>query len=338
MNSVKVPSLRFVAFRLTNSCDLKCKHCYVSAGKRLENELNTSEIVRVIEELAAFNLLCLTFTGGEPLIRKDSFEIINHADEFGIPIEIFTNGTLINDSTFEKIKKLKNLVAISMSLDGARPDSHDYVHGKGNFHVVTSLFKRFAQANIRTQANISVSKVNFTEYKKIIELALELGVSLVGVSHVILLGRAKINEKELGLAPEEVAEVAYNVFRMKNKKVIFDIPNCKTCGIRCMICPNGDVTSCIPLWAKGITAGNIREKSLSEIWSDSQLFKELRAISVDNIDGCSTCDHKYGCWGGCRATIESKNWLTQRDPFECSWRKIYFKRILGQDQIILRFQ
>jgi radical SAM protein with 4Fe4S-binding SPASM domain len=323
---------RVVSFRLTNECNLRCKHCCVSAEEPWENELSTEEVKKTIDQLSKFDLHNLTFTGGEPMMRKDFWEILSHTNQSRVPFEIFTNGTFLDDEAIRKLEKMENLVAVAMSLDGTSPRTHDFIHALGNFELVTSLLKKLVDRNIPVRCHLCVNKINFLEYKEIINMALELGASLTHVAQVSMEGRAKDNENGLKLTPNQIAEIAYHVFLMKDGRVCFDIPNCKTtCITQCMICPNGDMVPCRLLYSLGMTAGNLRRKSFLEIWTNSDLFVMRRTISVEELKGCSECDFKYGCWGGCRvmACYYSKNWLGQQDPFECGWRKTYFKKVLG---------
>jgi MoaA/NifB/PqqE/SkfB family radical SAM enzyme len=119
--------IRECDWEITTRCNLKCKHCLIKKSKA---ELNTKECIQVIDNL--FNLGCkkITFTGGEPLIKKDIMKIIEHSQKKGIENWIFTNGTLINKKNINQIKKF--ITYIGFSLEGFE-NENDILRGKGSF-------------------------------------------------------------------------------------------------------------------------------------------------------------------------------------------------------------
>src|SRR5262245_29569849 len=110
-------------FELTFVCNHACSFCYnCPTGQR---EMNTAEVIDSLRKLAEFNVLYLTLSGGEPLVRRDFFEIAAAARAMGFAIRIYTNGYLIDEATARKIKEIANPVEIEISLHGARPETHD---------------------------------------------------------------------------------------------------------------------------------------------------------------------------------------------------------------------
>lgn len=105
-----------ISWNTTNKCNLKCSHCYRDSGKESQGELTTEEAKKLIDEIAKANFKIMIFSGGEPLMREDIFELISHADKAGLRPVLGTNGTLI---TIEMAQKLKDsgISAIGISLD-----------------------------------------------------------------------------------------------------------------------------------------------------------------------------------------------------------------------------
>src|SRR6266850_6013656 len=110
-------------FELTFVCNHACSFCYnCPTGQR---EMNTSEVVDALRKLAEFNILYLTLTGGEPLVRKDFFEIARAARELGFALRIYTNGFLIDEPMARRIKEIANPIEMEISIHGARPETHE---------------------------------------------------------------------------------------------------------------------------------------------------------------------------------------------------------------------
>src|SRR4051812_23268976 len=119
-----------VVWNLTRTCNLKCVHCYTdSDAKRYPDELTTDQCKAVLEDLAAFHVPAVLFSGGEPLVRPDIFELAHYARVLGLHVVLSTNGTLIDRSTAERFAELK-FAYIGISLDSAIPAVHDEFRGK----------------------------------------------------------------------------------------------------------------------------------------------------------------------------------------------------------------
>ena len=99
---------------LTSQCNLKCIHCYMDAGKGTNDELSTDEFISIIDEFAKLHKTKVAFTGGEPLLRPDIFELAERAKENGLKVSIFTNATLIDESMVEKLKKYVDEIQFSL--------------------------------------------------------------------------------------------------------------------------------------------------------------------------------------------------------------------------------
>jgi hypothetical protein len=127
--------LGLVFCELTHSCNFKCKTCYNNSGRPNEQEMSTSEWKIALKKIADVNpeiQSTVILTGGEPLFRKDFFEIASYAKDLGLFIQLFTNGSLIDRVTAEKIARL-NIEYVRISVDGASSETNDKIRGKGNF-------------------------------------------------------------------------------------------------------------------------------------------------------------------------------------------------------------
>jgi radical SAM protein with 4Fe4S-binding SPASM domain len=344
------PPLNFVALRLTNRCNLRCKHCFLGehcfqepAESSGEKELSTYEIKNLLDHLSALKVLGVTFTGGEPLLRKDFFDLVFYAEEKDIPLYIFTNGTLVGDDEIKKLRNLRNLVYVMISLDGTTAKTHDYIRGKGNYAMTISLVKKLISNKIPVCIDSCINKVNFHEYKEFLPLCSKLGVNAFHPAPIAIEGRARKHESQLALTLQQKLEIMtfYSTIASDSEKIIVgeilggevgrrifgtifprEVIRCSVGSDFCMIWPNGDVIPCRPLYSLGIKAGNIREKPLLEIWKSSKVFKFLRNLSVDKFKKCRACEYRKDCGGGCRARAYNyyKDWLAP-DPEMCKWRE-----------------
>ena len=305
-----------VVWAVTRRCNLKCKHCSI-AGEDPE-ELTTEEGFGIIEEAAKLGHVKFAFTGGEPLLREDIYDLIEYASSFDMQVVMATNGTLITKEVAENLKKA-GLERAAMSIDGIG-NAHDELRGvNGAFEGVLRGMKACGDVGLATQLFTMVTRDNYSELPKIIELADDLSLWRIYLIYLIAVGRGKaiseaclsteenmkffedvtIKQKNVNVWLKPICNPQYWAYLLDkglvDRKDGMEFTGC-TAGItRFHIFPNGDVTPCAYLPAK---AGNIREDSFLDIVRDSEMFKALRAREVKGH--CATCKYKQIC-GGCRS-------------------------------------
>ena len=138
---------------LTSACNLRCPHCYLSAGKALEKELSTKEIKDLLLLLHKEGIKELTFSGGEISVRKDLLEILAFAKELSFETKLLTNGTLWDTESIEVASKL--ISAIQISVDGYSEEENAKIRGKGNFIKSLDTLDRFLENGISAQLAIT---------------------------------------------------------------------------------------------------------------------------------------------------------------------------------------
>ena len=192
-----------IVWNFTYSCNLRCKHCYEDAGFN-RPELTTNQAFTTIDNLskiANIGLPALSFSGGEPLIRKDFFEVAAYAKKKIPYVNIATNGTLL---TKDNVKKLKEVGVdyVEISLDGASKEVHDsFRRVPGCFEKTMEGIRNCVDENLDTCIATTAHKENLDEIPKIIELAQELGARFMHFNYIPT-GRAK-KHVELDLSPKE---------------------------------------------------------------------------------------------------------------------------------------
>ena len=149
---------RLVFWELTTGCNLRCIHCRASATDLMSPEdLSTRECLRIVDEIAAYAPLILVLSGGEPLWRRDVFEISKHAVRRGLRVALATNGTLVDEAMAERIKDA-GILRVSISLDGADRVTHDSFRGHDGAFDAALRGIRCLQ-DLQNSASLSLSEL-----------------------------------------------------------------------------------------------------------------------------------------------------------------------------------
>lgn len=324
-----------VVWDFTHSCNLRCIHCYMDAQRALPNELDTDEAKRLIEELADAGVVVIAFSGGEPLMRKDFFEVAAHAHKNDIYVALATNGTLITPEMAGKIREA-GVEYVEISVDGKNAESHDAMRGiPGAFDRTIAGIKNSVDAGFYTCMATTVTRANYDEIPEIYSLASDLKVNRLMCFNFIPTGRgAEVADQDIspeerrdlmrylmertreGNGPEalttapQVAPVALSneggvpvghfyageAIEGKTGLLADFIGGCGAGRLYCSIEPEGDVQPCVFM---PISVGNVRDTPFLEIWHSSEVLQGLRDRSL--LSGsCAGCRNKYIC-GGCRA-------------------------------------
>ncbi|MEM2521613.1 MAG: radical SAM protein [Candidatus Bathyarchaeia archaeon] len=193
-----------VVWNFTYKCNLKCKHCYENAGSVARPELTTDEAKQVIDILsktAGVGLPALSFSGGEPLARKDFFELAAYAKKHIPYISIASNGTLLTKDNAKRVKEI-GVDYVEISIDGATPQTHDEFRGiSGAFERAIQGVKNCIEEGIDVCIATVLHRNNIAETEKVLQLAKDLGVRFMHFNYVPT-GRAK-EHVELDLTPDE---------------------------------------------------------------------------------------------------------------------------------------
>ena len=319
-------NLKMIAWEVTRSCNLACSHCRASSKHGpYPDELSTSECFKLIDEIVSFAKPIIILTGGEPLLRKDIFEIIRYGKKKGLTMVMAPNGTLLNNENIKKIID-SGIKRISVSLDGPDADSHDDLRQvTGAFKQAYEGIQRAKLAGLEFQINSTISKRNIQLLPKIISLAKDLGAAAHHIFLLVPTGRAKemvdeeLSPSEYEKALEFLAEEKKNssleikitcaphfnrVLLQKHSGTVSSLAGrgCMGGVSFCFISHVGDVQPCGYL---DIKCGNIRESGLKKIWFESEAFTNIRDWSKYK-GKCGVCEFKVVC-GGCRARAYAVN-------------------------------
>lgn len=333
-----------VVWNSTRTCNLKCRHCYMSSdAKKYDNELTTAEAKNFIDDLAEFNVPVLLFSGGEPLIRPDFFELADYAAKKGVRPTLSTNGTLITPKVARKIKDI-GVGYVGISLDGLR-EVNDKFRGKdGAFEAAMNGIKNCVAVDQRVGLRFTINHHNIQELENIFDFIEEENINRVCFYHLVYSGRGNqmmdedVTAKESRRAMDIIIRRTRDFEERGLKKEILTVDN--HCDgvymylkalkegndelaeqIKKYISMNGGNRSGIafaevdPLgyvhpdqFTQHHTFGNIRERKFSEIWQDTshQIMAGLKDRKPLLKGRCSKCKFLDNCNGNFRTRAEAR--------------------------------
>jgi len=308
-----------VVWETTLRCNLKCLHCGSSAGKARSNELSTDEAIQLCKDLSKLNAQEICLMGGEPFLRKDWYIIGKQIRDLDMKLLIISNGYNINKDIISKLVTL-DPHSVSTSLDGSTAKTHDYIRGvKGSFDKVMEYISLSKQADLPTTVITTVSKLNFKELPEIRDFLLNKKIAW---QIQVATPEGRFTNK-YALSKEEYYSVALFIASMKKKYSSKEMPvvgahcfgyyskflpwlglyqgwNGCQAGISLLsIKSNGDVIGCLSIPESKIE-GNIRKKSIIDIWNDPNAFSYNRKFKVEDLgENCKGCKYGETCKGGC---------------------------------------
>lgn len=188
-HGVRVGAGPVVVWNSTKTCNLKCRHCYMNSdAQKYEGELTTEEAKRFIDDLAEFNVPVLLFSGGEPLMRKDFFELAEYAAAKGIRPTLSTNGTLITCEVAERIKKI-GVGYVGISLDGLQEVNDKFRGKEGAFQAAMEGIQNCVAVGQRVGLRFTINHHNLQELDRIFDFIEEKGINRVCFYHLVYSGR-----------------------------------------------------------------------------------------------------------------------------------------------------
>ena len=348
------PSL--ISWNLTKMCNLKCPHCYMEAGKRAENEMTSDECLALIDEMKSLGTEMIILTGGEPLLRKDIYDIAKSASQQAIWVVMGTNGVLINDNVAQKMVEC-GVRGVGISIDSIDPEKHNRFRGGPNsWEYSVRALEICKDHGLDVLVQTTIMEMNYDEIPLLIEFAKEKGAWSFNLYFLVQTGRGQLMNDLTPQKSEDMLSYLTGVqdqfrpmlIRSKCtphfKRIAYqngfgglESGGCMAGTEYCRIMPEGDVTPC-PYMT--VVAGNVREQSFTEIWNHSEVFQNLR--NLNQLKGrCGDCEFNELCGGcRCRAYAAHGDYL-QEDPactYQPTGEKIEFPSILWSEEAHNRLQ
>ncbi len=290
-----------VQLDLTYRCNERCVHCYLDHDDH--GEMTTAEIKNLLDQMADAGVFYLTISGGEILMRRDFFEILEHARLRTFCVKLKTNGVLIREKEAQRIREL-GVETVQISIYSHRAEVHDAITKMpGSFRQSIEAVHFLREQGLPvTLANVLMTQ-NATDYLSVKALAAELdaryfidptitpmmdgnrsilnlNVDQAALQGVFRDGALVGNVEEFCAPPPSVDEDA------------LDMLPCSAGHTACYVSPYGDVYPCVQF---PLPSGNVRETKFVDIWRDSPQLKEVRSITLRDMPTCSQCTHGATC-------------------------------------------
>ena len=309
-----------VHLEIIGACNLKCIHCFAGDLPRNEHALTLPEMDSLFATLASLGSFRLGLTGGEPLLRRDLFEIVDAATAHGLHPCLTTNGLLVNDDIAREFGK-RDLVWLNVSLDGATASTNDAIRGAGTYDRVLDKLRVLGQ-HARFTLAFTITSISAPEVVACAALARECGAHAAVFRPLYPVGIA-VRHPHLMPSYDQYADAleqlagdlhAVDPFspqaRHERQSKIHLNNGCGAANLVCSVSVNGNVNPCSFL-GPAHDSGNLRTRSFDDIWNSSAGFTRLRAR-----DGEAFC-------GGCRARAQHATGSVHlRDP----WFDDYLQR------------
>lgn len=324
--------LHTLFFEVTSRCNALCDHCGSRCTAIKKDELSADVFQRVLSDVAknfGTKAIMLNITGGEPLIRRDLFDITSYADKLGFKWGLVTNGMLITDDVISKMRET-HMSTITISLDGMKKTHEEFRHVPGSFDKIILAIEKLKKANFveHIQVTFIATKKNISELPEVYRLLTMLGIDSLRISGIDPIGRAKDNE-ELMLSQEDYLflfdfmkkhqegplQVVWSCTHYFGNTDITPDPTGKkfTCetGIHiASVLSNGDIFGCpnIPR-RKELIQGNVLEDDFCKIWNTG--FQFYRNPDRTKSEQCGGCKYWKYCKGDSFHTFDFERGVPQ---------------------------
>lgn len=302
-----------LTWEITYACNLQCVHCLSSSGTRDPRELSTAQAKAVLDELRDLQVFYINIGGGEPMIRKDFFEILEHAETNDIGVKFSTNGTYITAENARRLAAM-NYLDIQISLDGVDAATNDAVRGKGSYATAIAAMNHLRDANFgQFKISVVVTRHNVNQLDAFKALADSYGAQL-RITRLRPSGRGADTWDELHPTQQQQRQIYDWLMKHGDNVLTGDsffhlnafgesLPGLNLCGagrVVCLIDPIGDVYACPFVIHDQFKAGSLlSDGGFTKVWKESDLFLSLR--EPESEGACSACGSYDACQGGCMA-------------------------------------
>jgi radical SAM protein len=333
INAIDFDERPFIAiWEVTQACDLACVHCRASAQPdRNPFELSTEEGKELIDQIAALQVPVFVLTGGDPIKRPDLFELIGHAKQVGVRVSLTPSATpLLTRDIVIRLKEA-GLARLAVSMDGACAETHDVFRGmSGSFARTLDAIRWANEVGLPVQINTTFSRRNIAEIDDIVRLMESLKITLWSVFFLVPTGRGKLSDL---LNADEFEQVFEKLYRL-SKTASFDLKTTEAQHYRrymlqqrvlerkaavSQLTVSQQPSDSIGRAPRGLNdgkgfvfishtgevfpsgflpkaAGNIRQRSLTTLYRESPVFRDMRNTSL--LEGkCGACEFKEICGG-----------------------------------------
>ncbi|MCL2605700.1 MAG: radical SAM protein [Coriobacteriia bacterium] len=310
-------------FEITSRCPLDCVHC-VQHSPNDENSLSTADVKGVLDDLVDAGCHDICITGGEPLLHKDFWSIIDHSVSIGLNTAIYTSGVTVSPKVAAELQNA-GVSNVFVTLFGSYSNLHDSLTGRsGSYEKTCSAVRNLVSLGIRVTVHVPIVKRNLTDITAIVELSETLGAQAFhliryfphnlecNASADVLLTTAKELSEAVRSVKEKVGEAGSQIEFIPGNTLPFallDQPDtsmerCSAGKERCFITASGHVIPCPGFREAELLTkeNNLHFRSFKAIWENSKPMLLMRERRIDNLnDPCQSCSDRDECKGGCPA-------------------------------------
>lgn len=294
---------------VSDRCNLSCEHCMSSSSPEGEKRLTNEDLMTIADEAADAGVFQITIGGGEPLIYRGIWDVVNHMRNRHLGVSLTTNGLVVRDSDIENLKKYS--VKTNVSIDGA-PRTHDRIRGKnGAYERTVANIRRMIAAGVTPDIRYTLMNSNLGDVDHMITLSQDLGLPLrprrAKPSGRVLEGSEIITEPtpeyfdaviRLNTALDCGLEDMMSLNPTPNEDYIMSDTDCGAGTRLAFIDEDGSISPCTFL-GDGFKAGEWQKGELMNVWRNAPEFKEMRNLKQN--DECGSCSRSSSCHSECPA-------------------------------------
>ena len=292
-----------VQLDLTYRCNERCVHCYLDHEDH--GEMTTTEIKDLLDQLADAGVFFLIFSGGEIFLRKDLFEIVEHARKLLFSVKLKTNAVMIRKAKAERIARL-GVESVAISVYSHKAEVHDAITKlPGSFRRTIEGAKLLKANGVNASFANVLMKHNANDYPEVQALAAQLDVKYNIDATITPMMDGDRAILDLNIDADKLEEVFHDSTLVGNAEEFCAPPSgplaepdamdtlpCSAGHTACYVSPYGDVYPCVQF---PLPCGNVRTTRFADIWQNSPQFKEVRSITAHDLQGCSSCVHGSSC-------------------------------------------
>ena len=363
---VPEPRLQAVHFEATSRCNMGCVHCYYGNRLNARNDLSLEEISRMADEMEKMQVEIVAIGGGEPFMRNDIFDVVSMVEARGMRISaLFTNGVLLTPDIAGRILGCRSRFTVFVSLDTITPEGMEFrgfsvEKGAEVLSKIIQNIRFLTRSGVPVVVNTVVTKYNIGSLLEIHKVVGSLGIKSWRIGFPKRTGSFIKNADRSEEKWENIAKVCLNVLRchleqgrpfhlqveylyreelFKDLQPLSDQSFVCDYELRregCCIKPNGDVVSCA--YCGDMPVGNVRERSLWDIWY-SQQMQDIKNIRICDVRDCQGCLLRSICATGCRinAYFLHGDFYNAKDDYACEATKFFYEKVvplLGEHNIL----
>jgi len=317
-----------MSLELTLRCNIRCTHCYnfdrdlprPSTG----SELTFQEILGLLDEFRRAGTLYLSLTGGEAMVHPRFWDILDEAAARRFVLTVLSNGTLLTEAVCDRLAGYVGLAGTSLSVYGARPETHDSVtQVQGSFERTWSGARRLQKRGAGVALKFVIMKANASEAADMIRRADDEGFTY-SVDTTIT-GRYDGTRGSLGTRVDPAT--LESLYRGPLRDQLYtrkadptdDEFKCNCARGNAAVSSTGDVFPCI---SAPLRAGNIRDRSFTDLWKNSEVFRRIRELGVRDFKTCAPCPLKTWCRRSPGSAVILHGEYTGVDPWDCKEAEI----------------